>query len=267
MALMHIDFFSSVLGMCMQMDVILPQKATGQIGIASREGGDRIPVLYLLHGMSDDHTIWQRRTSIERYAAEYNLAVVMPSVHLSWYTDMAHGYRYQTYLCEELPKIVSSFFRGISTRREDTFIAGLSMGGYGALKAALTYPERYAVAASLSGALDVVQFGESRGSYWSDIFGPTEELPGSRHDLSALAEKNKTAGKPMPPLFLWCGTEDRLLSHSRTVRDRLSSLGYAVTYSESAGDHNWACWDEQIQRVLRWLPLPENASADGQISF
>ena len=155
MALLHVDFFSDVLGMCAEMDVILPERTRGQIGMEGKRGEGKYPVLYLLHGMSDDHTIWQRRTSIERYAADYGIAVVMPSTQLGWYTDMQIGLPWFTYITQELPAICRSFFPNMSEKREDTFVAGLSMGGYGALKCALRAPETYCAAASLSGAVDV----------------------------------------------------------------------------------------------------------------
>ena len=107
-------------------------------------------MLYLLHGLSDDHTAWLRYTSIERYATARGLAVVMPAVHRSFYADEAHGHAYWHFVSEELPAIVAAFFR-LSERREDTFVAGLSMGGYGALKLGLHHPERFAAVASLSG--------------------------------------------------------------------------------------------------------------------
>ena len=134
MALLHVDLFSDVLGMCSQMDVILPEQTRGQIGMEGKRSDGKYPTLYLLHGMSDDHTIWQRRTSIERYAADYGIAVVMPTTQLGWYTDMHIGYKWWTFLSQELPAICRTFFPNMSSRREDTFAAGLSMGGYGALK-------------------------------------------------------------------------------------------------------------------------------------
>ena len=134
MALLHVDFFSDALGMCTAMDVILPEKTRGQIGMEGRGAEGKCPTLYLLHGMSDDHTIWQRRTSIERYVADKALAVVMPTTHLGWYTDMYIGYKYWTFISQELPAICRRFFPMMSDRREDTFAAGLSMGGYGAFK-------------------------------------------------------------------------------------------------------------------------------------
>ena len=129
MALLHVNYFSEVLGLSTSMDVILPQPAKGQIGMGSVAVNGKLPVLYLLHGLSDDHTIWQRRTSIERYVADLPLAVVMPTVHRGFYTDAKQGYDYWTHISEEIPRIVKSFFP-ISDRREDTFAAGLSMGGY-----------------------------------------------------------------------------------------------------------------------------------------
>ena len=160
MALIHCSFFSQSLMLSMSAYVVLPQPAAALTWESGGLPERKHPVLYLLHGLSDDHTIWQRRTSIERYIDPYvdplGLAVVMPDVHRSWYTDMAHGSRYWTYISEELPALMRSFFP-ISEARDDNFVAGLSMGGYGAFKLALSHPERYAAAASLSGALDISQ--------------------------------------------------------------------------------------------------------------
>src|SRR3712207_4064507 len=144
------------------MTVLLPQRTTTQIGMTGATGGGPPPVLYLLHGLSDDDTIWLRRTSIERYVAPLGLAVVMPQVHRSFYADERYGGRYWTFLSEELPALVDSWFR-VSQRREDTFVAGLSMGGYGALKWALRQPDRFAAAASLSGAVGVEGLRTRRG--------------------------------------------------------------------------------------------------------
>ncbi len=128
MALMHVDFFSDVLGMCMNMDVILPQQTHGQIGMEGTDAGGQYKTVYLLHGMSDDHTIWQRRTSIERYASTLGIAVVMPTTHLGFYTDTVYGMRYWTFISEELPAVCREFFPRMSAKREDTLAAGLSMG-------------------------------------------------------------------------------------------------------------------------------------------
>lgn len=269
MAFLQVDFFSDVLQMCMQMNVILPQKTSKQIGLPGVRMDGKYPTLYLLHGMSDDHTIWMRRSSIERYASLLGIAVVMPSTHLGWYTDMKHGLPYWTYISEELPEICRSFFPNMSERREDTFAAGLSMGGYGALKLALGAPKTFGAAASLSGAADIVQIYGMRAtasahqiSVFQNAFGELDELRGSGNDLFALAETCKASGYPLPPLFLWCGTEDFLLSANRSARDVFRQKGFPVTYTESPGDHSWHCWDEQIRNVLKWLPItkPEQLS-------
>ena len=260
MALIHCSFFSDVLGMQMSMDVILPQQTQEQIGMQSASTGGRHPCLLLLHGLSDDHTIWQRRTSIERYVAPLGLAVVMPNVHRSFYTDMASGYRYWTYITEELPTLARSFFP-LSAERDENFVAGLSMGGYGAFKIALRCPERYCAGASLSGALDIAgRTPEADEPVSQDlllVFGPEGVKEGSDNDLLACAERLVAAGEsPKPRFYQCCGTEDFLYDQNIRFRDRAFSLGLDLTYEEGPGEHEWGYWDRQIQRVLEWLALP-----------
>ena len=149
MALLHMTIASDALMQNVDVDVILHEDTPGLIGMDGKAKKTN-PTLYLLHGLSDDHTIWQRSTSIERYVADLNLAVVMPSIDLSWYTDMYYGPKYWTFMTEELPRICRSFFPRMSVKREDTFVAGLSMGGYGALKCALRAPKVFSWAAGLS---------------------------------------------------------------------------------------------------------------------
>ena len=259
MALLHVDFFSDTLGMCQQMDVILPERTRGQIGMEGKRGEGKYPTLYLLHGLSDDHTIWQRRTSIERYAADYGIAVVMPTTQRGWYTDMYIGYKWWTYISDELPKICRSFFPYMSDRREDTFAAGLSMGGYGALKCGLLAPQTFGAAASLSGAVDVLQLGRediARGDgMFFDVLGPADGQQGSDNDLFTVAKRLADKPELMPKLYMWCGTEDMLYDSNVRLRDHLRALGYDLTYEESPGDHQWKYWDAKIQTVLSWLPI------------
>lgn len=247
MALLHVDFFSRVLGMCVQMDVILPQETKGQIGMTGK-GARNYPTLYLLHGLSDDHTIWQRRTSIERYVSNMGMAVVMPSAARCWYTDSPSG-KYFSYVADELPEICREFFPNMSSAREDTYIAGLSMGGYGAFKIGMSRPERFSMAAALSGVMDVTLYCEKPEH--RHIFGDT--IRGTKNDLFTLATTLAESGKPKPELFQWCGTEDALYPCNVQMRDRLRELGYSLTYSESHGIHSWDCWDVQIQNVLKWI--------------
>jgi S-formylglutathione hydrolase FrmB len=254
MALIHCDFFSEVLGLSTTMCVILPDRSW-----QDARGDHKHPTLYLLHGLSDDHTIWQRRTSIERYVQGLDLAVVMPAVHRSFYTDMVQGYPYWTFVSQELPALARSFFP-LSAARAENYVAGLSMGGYGALKMALSHPDRYAAAASLSGALDVAGGMRDKDPDWraemKRVFGSARQLAGSDNDLFHLAERVAHADGAKPLLYQWCGAEDELYGESVRFRAHAAGLGLPLTYEEGPGAHDWGCWDRQIQRVLDWLPLP-----------
>lgn len=256
MAFIQCDFFSEVLGLSVSMNVILPQDTSGQIGMEGKSLSKKHPTLYLLHGASDDHTIWMRRTSIERYVAPLGLAVIMPAVHRSYYTDMVHGYKFWTFISEELPAIARSFFP-LSDAREDNFVAGLSMGGYGAFKLALRCPDKFAAAASLSGALDVSWLTREvdRKEEFKNIFGDLEKLSGSENDLFYLAEKLAKSDEPKPMLYQCCGTEDFLYEDNIRFRDWARELDLNLTYEEEPGTHEWGYWDKKIQRVLEWLPL------------
>lgn len=256
MALIHMNFFSDALGLNVNADVIIPQKSNSLIGMKT-ERGETFKTLYLLHGLSDDHTIWQRRTSIERYVADKNLAVVMPTVHRSWYTDMKYGGAYMTYVTKELPAVCRSFFKGMSERREDNFVAGLSMGGYGALKMGLLDPEGFAGIACFSGAIDVYRRAkfcpESSRPYWESIFGDPESIPNSVNSIEYLARRAKEEGKKLPSIYMWCGTEDSLISEARQAKVYLEELGYPLNYSESPGDHSWFYWDREIQKAIDYF--------------
>lgn len=255
MALLHVNFFSDVLGLCTNMEVILPQKSYYQIGMESKEGGKSIPVLYLLHGMSDDCTIWGRRTSIERYVASMGIAVIMPSVQLSYYSDMAYGGKFFTFIAEELPKICHEFFPQISTKREDTFVAGLSMGGYGAFKLAFQKPENYAFAGSLSGAFDIKN-NVLHPKIWEYAFGGTDKIDGSENDLFFLSEEIKKDGKEIPQLYFNCGKKDEIaFSGNERMEKHLTKLGIEHTYERNEGGHSWEFWDEHIKDILEKLPI------------
>lgn len=256
MALIHCHFFSQVLGLMSTMSVILPDLGSMENGAIAGRPQVRYPTLYLLHGLSDDHTVWQRRTSIERYVEGRNLAVVMPAVQRSFYTDMVTGQRYWTFISEEVPAVARHFFP-LSEDRRENFVAGLSMGGYGAFKLALTHPERYAAAASLSGVLDVARLARDEQatgqSELRHIFGEARTLAGSPNDLFHLAEQIIAQKKRRISLYQWCGTEDFLYADNVHFHQHTASLGLKVTYEEGPGGHEWACWDAQIQRVVAWL--------------
>jgi S-formylglutathione hydrolase FrmB len=237
MALLTCHVASEVLEVATTFSAIVPEEVESP------------PVLYLLHGLTDDHTGWMRYTSIERYARDAGLAVVMPSAFHSFYTDEVHGHRYWTYVSEELPSLVRSLLR-VSERPQDTFAAGLSMGGYGALKLALTHPDRYAAAASLSGALDLTYMvdNEERAAILSRAFGGeiTEE-----HDLlTRLA-----AAPSVPPLYVGCGTSDGFLEANERFIAAATGVGVDVRADLRPGDHDWSLWDAMIADVIAWLPF------------
>ncbi len=252
MANVSFDFFSDVLGIGTSVSVVWPQHTEHQIGVSGGAdvGAGDVPVLYLLHGLSDDHTAWIRNTSLERYAVARGVAVVMPAVNRSFYADEVNGQRYWTFLTEELPRVVQSTFR-VSQQREDTFVAGLSMGGYGAVKWALRAPDRFAAAASLSGALDIDRLRQSPDTQdiYERAFGGT---PGMDDDVFALLG---SAGRSAPRLYLSCGTDDSLLAENHRFAELAAARGVDLTVNWPDGGHDWALWDGEIQRVLDWLPV------------
>jgi S-formylglutathione hydrolase FrmB len=259
MILNEVNFFSGTLGLLISMYVLLPQR---KLADAQKKPRKKLRTLYLLHGHSDDHTAWQRWTSIERYVEGLNLAVVMPAVHLSFYNDMAHGGKYWQFISEEVPVVVRDLFP-LSSDRKDNYLAGLSMGGYGAFKLALTHPQRYAAAASLSGALDIRAVVNPRSDrnnkIWLEemctVFGDLGKVPGSKHDLITLAKK-VAKGPIKPRLYQCCGTEDMLHTDNIRFRDAIRKFPLDLTYEEGPGEHNWAYWDKMIQSVLAWM-FPE----------
>lgn len=250
MALFTCNFRSAALQIHTQIHVILPEEGSWETGLPDR----RWPVLWLLHGLSDDHTIWLRRTAIERYVQGLPLAVVMPAVNRSFYQDMACGARYWSYVSAELPALVRSWFP-ISDCREENFVAGLSMGGYGALRHALAHPDRYVAAATFSGALApaATEGDTTWASELQMMFGDPAAVAGSDSDLYALAERVARAGQPRPLIYQYCGAQDFLYAQNLKFRAHLEALGWEFTYTEDDGAHTWDRWDDQVERFLGWL--------------
>ena len=183
----------------------------------------------------------------------------MPQVHRSYYTDEAYGGRYWTFLSEELPQLVDTFFR-LSADRRDTFVAGLSMGGYGAMKWALRQPDRFAAAASLSGVLDVAALRmvpSDDPRHFTRVFGDSA-VTGTPDDLAWLREQIEPDA--LPAMWVGCGTEDPLYGQSVRFVEACASAEVPVTTSFVAGGHTWDLWDAQIQEVLAWLPLERSSS-------
>lgn len=250
MAFLETHVFSQALEVAVTVNVLLPEPSQG-IGLEGAKAQEPPRVMYLLHGYSDDQSIWMRRTSVERYCAKYNLAVVMPAVNHSYYANELQGERYWDYVSQELPQMMHSMFR-LSQAPGTELVAGLSMGGYGAMKLALTYPERFAAAASFSGAVDAEALLHKREPRptMRRAFGTAKAFHGSENDLFHLMEENAQAPHK-PRLYVACGTEDFLFGHHKKFVPALEKNGWDVTHEETPGfGHEWAYWDAQLAAFL-----------------
>ncbi len=235
---------SDVLGMMTGISVILPQQTCQNLP------DGEIPVVYLLHGLSDNHSAWSRRSMVDLYADETGFAIIMPEVQRGFYTDMAYGLNYFTFLTDELPKICRNLFH-ITNEPRHTFIAGLSMGGYGTLRAAFTCPNQYRAAAAFSGAVDIKRILESNSSIMSqkERFSLVGEGLKNHEDLFLLCQEKKK----FPSLYLCCGKQDGLVADNRRLHETLDSLGIDHIYEEWDGGHEWRFWDAAIDKALRWF--------------
>ena len=248
--LLEMRFRSNELKMETHVNVILPE-TNGCVNTPCK-------TLWLLHGLSGDHTSWTKNTSIERYANEHNIAVIMPGVGRSWYTNTAYEANYFDFVAKELPELCRSVFQGLNTKREDTIVAGISMGGYGALRMAMRHPESFGAAVSFSGAFDLEGVGrylETLHVRGPHVWGPIANMPKEKWDLVVLAQQALNQGAELPKLMMSCGTEDYTLEINRKMKADLKALGIELTYEEHPGEHNWDYWETHIQRALDWLPL------------
>ena len=238
MALASMEFFADSIQKMSGLTVILPD-ARGPW-----------PVLYLLHGLSDDHTVWCRRTSIERYVAELPLLVVMPDGHRSFYCNDPRpgGCAYEDHVVKDVVGFVERVFPCVRERRGRA-VAGLSMGGYGAIMLALRHPELFCAACSHSGAL---MFAHEAIPERPDVESLANCLPPGEYDCFALAERRKSDGR-LPALRVDCGTEDRLVEPNRSFHAHLAALEVGHVYEEHPGEHTWAYWDEHIGRTLAFV--------------
>lgn len=230
------------------LNIILPDPANmGNIPVAGRK------VLYLLHGLSDDASAWPRYTTIEKVAARYGLVVVIPSAGRSFYTDQPNGQKYFTYLVEELPRYLAQVF-GLKPKREDTLIAGNSMGGYGAFKAALLHPEMYAAAASLSGMLsrEVLRLlpDDPRKEEFALLFGDLEKLGGGPHDPAAWLKQAAEDPGQAPRLYIATGRQEDIHILSVMFYAACQQAGLQVEYLEQDAGHDWFFWDSAIRWFL-----------------
>ncbi len=229
------------------------QKMTAFTAIVPEHVPGPWATLYLLHGLSDDHTAWTRRTSLERYAEGLPLLIVMPNGERGWYTDSISqpAHAFETYLTRDLMGFVDSTFhtRGVSAARA---VAGLSMGGYGAVKLALGHPDLFCAGVSHSGALEIAarlwEDDNARSNELRSIFGANPQ--GGDNDTYALAERADVNMRPA--LRLDCGVDDFLIEDNRRFHAHLKRIGYPHEYAEHAGAHDWAYWNFRILDTLKF---------------
>ena len=227
--------------------------------------GLKYQTLYLLHGSYGDYLDWSRFTGIERYAQDKVLAVVMPSGENSGYVNMAFGEAYETYLTKELPEFMEKMFP-VAKKRENTFIGGLSMGGYGAFHCALKCPERYGCAVSLSGALDMQMLQNSRVphitnmslNYRKAVYKDFNKIRGSDADIFYLLEEAVKGRKDLPKLYMACGQEDFIFEENENFYNKAEKLSVSVEYIRDHGIHEWDYWDVHIRMALDWLPCKKD---------
>lgn len=245
MALATLKFYSQALGTQAEINVIIPQRPANE----ENKANEKYKCLYLLHGFGDDHSTWLRNTSIERYADNYGICVVVPYAEKSFYTNMKYGADYYTYIAEEVPSRVCEFFN-VSNKREDNFVAGFSMGGYGALKIALRECDRFVAGAGLSPCGDIKTIGFKEEL--RPIFGDELNIP-EEDDLLCLADK-QAANPNKPRIFIGIGTKDFLLENNVGLRKKFKDNGYDFTYCEAQDfEHNYEFCDEYIQHILKWM--------------
>jgi S-formylglutathione hydrolase FrmB len=227
-------------------------------------------VCYLFHGLHNDQNAWVDSTMLQVFARDYRTLFVLPAVGRSFYTDMKHGYKYFAYVSEELPHIVSKVFN-ISSRREDTAVIGCSMGGYGALKAALSKPGQYGFCGAISSAClfinEHLEGLRKNADYWLKTGGPEaqailtdfqaafgEDLAYADSDeILKLAEK--TAARTVRPrIYAACGTEDNLQKENLRFKTHIEKLNLDYTYEEWAGAHDWHFFNDALKKALEaWL--------------
>ena len=236
MAYIRCDFKSLVLDMRTSMIIFLPDE----------KKVSEAPVVYLLHGLSDNATAWSRWSNVERYAIEHGVTVVMPEVQRSFYTDMSLGLDYFKFVAIELRDICHHFFN-TPTAANKSYVMGLSMGGYGALKCALTYPKKFAGCAAFSPACDIeslmVDNVKMNKKEMKAIFGDKLQ---NKDSIFSLVNKVKNA----PFIYLACGEEDFIFSHSEKLNVALEEKGLTYKYEHWSGIHDWAFWDEAVKRAF-----------------
>ncbi|MBR3312748.1 MAG: hypothetical protein IKG18_01270 [Atopobiaceae bacterium] len=261
MALIQVNYFSNALARTVPVNVVLPADKVDSKTHRYASFVEPFKTLYLLHGMFGNYTDWVTNTRVQRWAEERNLAVVMPSGDNMYYVESLLPFNdYGAFVGEELPRIMRAMFP-LSQKREDTFIAGLSMGGFGALRNGFKYSDTFSRIAALSSVLTVLDPSVPPIAGDKAVFGDLDAATQTDKDFlvaySQLRARVMTGKATMPAIYLACGTEDGFLESTRVFRAQLVGDGVDVTYDEQPGGHEWDFWDAQIKKVIDWLPLDD----------
>lgn len=267
MAIIQVNFLSQTLKRTVPIQVVLPSdKVLSYTGHMSESKPYK--TLYLLHGLLGNCTDWVMNTNIQRLAEDRNLAVVMPSGENSFYVNqILPNNDFGEYIGRELVEMTRRMFP-LSHKREDTFIAGLSMGGFGALRNGLKYHKTFGYIAVLSGALQIFEMSPEAPGH--DLFhedavfgdlsqaGQTDKNPRVAFQQMVKALQGNTAA--YPKMYMACGEQDGLLAVNQKMYDFLRQGGIDVRWYQGPGGHDWDFWREQIKCVLDWLPLEKAVS-------
>lgn len=266
MAYLQCSFYAKSLMRTVDITVILPtDKALFGVGYAQKP--KRFKTLYLLHGIFGSCHDWINGTRVARWAQAKDLVVVMPSGENRFYVDgPAPCDNFGKFIGEDLVEFTRRSFP-LSDRREDTFIGGLSMGGYGALRNGLKYNTTFGAIVGLSSALVVDETKRASNDgpmlignrrYYEAVFGDLDTLEGGENDPYALVRRCLSDG-PMPKLYLACGTEDALILPANQKFDAfLTENNVPHTFITGPGGHDWTFWDTFLEKALDWLPLGES---------
>lgn len=257
MSVIRYNFLSDTLREQVNVMVILPSFELWKNPEGYRnyyDGYKRAKTLYLLHGGSDDCSLYVRRTRIEEYAFDYDLAVVMPEVKNSFYCNMVHGNPYFTYLSEELPRVMENVFP-VTKKAEERYVMGNSMGSHGAFKWALNCPEFFAAAAGMSGAGDLEELGfyDRQQERVLNAFGTLEQYRGSMNDFKHVLKKDLESGVKMPRFYACCGKQDGFYEGAKKFAEYAKHEGLDMTFEESDGRHEFAYWDKMLPIMLKHM--------------
>ena len=264
MARLQIHMESMALRFTCQADVhiplLTPEKQMAGVRPEDYYSSDnKLPVMFLYHGGSGDKSDWFRFTRVEQLADQYGFVIVCPSAQNSCYMNMAYGPKWSDFVNEELYDRVHAMFP-VSDDPDKNFAVGLSMGGYGAFRSALKYPDRFGWGAGLSSGVHIPQETEVGTVGFPDkgLSHMGEGSPlGGPDDLFYAAEQLAKSGKKLPKLFSACGQEDFTYAGNLWFASHVKALGYDITWVSDKGSHEWDYWEEHIRQVCKWLPLSD----------